>query len=116
MDCLRLFWLNGALLNNNTVACYDRMIPQLTSLLLQSLGLPKPTTRCSVLLNKNMKHHIKTTAGIIEEFYQHSSQTPKFGEGQGKASSPPNWLFLSSTLLAALHAICSGISLTSTCN
>eukprot|EP00957_Ditylum_brightwellii_P025290 1913760-Ditylum_brightwellii.AAC.1 len=63
-----------------------------------------------------MKHHVKTTASITEEFYQHSSQTPKFGEGQGKASSPPNWLFLSSTLVAALHALCSGISLTSICN
>eukprot|EP00957_Ditylum_brightwellii_P116868 8914755-Ditylum_brightwellii.AAC.1 len=62
-----------------------------------------------------MKHHVKTTARISEEFYQHSSQTPKFGEGQGKASSPSNWLFLNSTLLAALHVLCTGISLTSIC-
>eukprot|EP00957_Ditylum_brightwellii_P169968 12937618-Ditylum_brightwellii.AAC.1 len=25
MDCLRLYQLNGALLNNDAVACYDRM-------------------------------------------------------------------------------------------
>eukprot|EP00957_Ditylum_brightwellii_P050877 3858532-Ditylum_brightwellii.AAC.1 len=80
MDCLRLFWLNGALLNNDAVACYDRMISQLTSLTLQSLGLPEPATRCSVLPNKNMKHHVKTMAGISDNFYQHSPQTPKFGE------------------------------------
>eukprot|EP00957_Ditylum_brightwellii_P174834 13311485-Ditylum_brightwellii.AAC.1 len=54
-------------------------------------------------------------AGISEDYYQHSPQTPKFGEGQGKASSPSNWLFLSFTLLAALHALCKGISLTSIC-
>eukprot|EP00957_Ditylum_brightwellii_P102760 7831129-Ditylum_brightwellii.AAC.2 len=37
MDLLRLFRLNGALLNNYGVACYDRMIPALSSLRLQSL-------------------------------------------------------------------------------
>eukprot|EP00957_Ditylum_brightwellii_P146687 11166125-Ditylum_brightwellii.AAC.1 len=41
MDSLQLFRLNGALLNNNVVACYDRMIPAASSLYLQSLGLPE---------------------------------------------------------------------------
>eukprot|EP00957_Ditylum_brightwellii_P011134 843796-Ditylum_brightwellii.AAC.2 len=31
MDLLQLFSLNGALLNNDAVACYDRMIPALSS-------------------------------------------------------------------------------------
>eukprot|EP00957_Ditylum_brightwellii_P132308 10088514-Ditylum_brightwellii.AAC.1 len=28
LDCLRLFWLNGAALNNDTKACYDQIIPE----------------------------------------------------------------------------------------
>eukprot|EP00957_Ditylum_brightwellii_P086740 6600641-Ditylum_brightwellii.AAC.1 len=32
MDCLRLFHLNGAILNNDATACYDRMILELSSL------------------------------------------------------------------------------------
>eukprot|EP00957_Ditylum_brightwellii_P172294 13116311-Ditylum_brightwellii.AAC.1 len=60
-----------------------------------------------------MCHHVKTTAGITEDYYSHTTEIPKFGEGQGKASSPPNWLFLSSTLLAALHALCSSVFLLS---
>eukprot|EP00957_Ditylum_brightwellii_P076997 5852030-Ditylum_brightwellii.AAC.1 len=28
MDCSHLFHLNGAILNNNATACYDRMIPE----------------------------------------------------------------------------------------
>eukprot|EP00957_Ditylum_brightwellii_P034124 2586810-Ditylum_brightwellii.AAC.1 len=32
MDLFRLFRLNGALLNNDAVACYDRMVPALLSL------------------------------------------------------------------------------------
>eukprot|EP00957_Ditylum_brightwellii_P104210 7937134-Ditylum_brightwellii.AAC.1 len=45
MDCLRLFHLNGAVLNNNAMACYNRMIPELTALNLQSLGLPYAATK-----------------------------------------------------------------------
>eukprot|EP00957_Ditylum_brightwellii_P133433 10173154-Ditylum_brightwellii.AAC.1 len=57
MNCLRLYGLNGALLNNDAVACYDQMVPQLTSLTLQGLGLPDNAAKCSVLLNQNMRHH-----------------------------------------------------------
>eukprot|EP00957_Ditylum_brightwellii_P027042 2045215-Ditylum_brightwellii.AAC.1 len=38
----------------------------------------------------------------------------KAGEGQGKTSSPPNWLFQSSTLLKSLEDQCFGLYLTST--
>eukprot|EP00957_Ditylum_brightwellii_P166824 12697568-Ditylum_brightwellii.AAC.1 len=31
MDCMRLYCLNGAILNNNAAACYDRMILELTA-------------------------------------------------------------------------------------
>eukprot|EP00957_Ditylum_brightwellii_P164232 12503495-Ditylum_brightwellii.AAC.1 len=63
MDCFRLFCLNGAIFNNDAAACYNRMIPEVSSIHLQSLGLPKEAAKCSVLVNQKMKHHIKTTAG-----------------------------------------------------
>eukprot|EP00957_Ditylum_brightwellii_P116054 8853463-Ditylum_brightwellii.AAC.1 len=115
MDCLRLFRHNSAILNNNTTACYDRMIPELSSLHLQSLGLPKKAANYSVLLNHDMKHHVKTQAGVTTEFYKHEVNKEKFGEGQGKTSSPSNWLFQSLTLLTTLHGLCKGIFLFSVC-
>eukprot|EP00957_Ditylum_brightwellii_P176987 13482220-Ditylum_brightwellii.AAC.1 len=57
MDSLQLFCLNGSLLNNDAVACYDRMIPDLTSIHLQGQGLPPKAAECSVLINQNMKYH-----------------------------------------------------------
>eukprot|EP00957_Ditylum_brightwellii_P114547 8734322-Ditylum_brightwellii.AAC.1 len=72
MDSLRLFRLNGAFLNNNVVACYDWMIPAVLSLHLQSLGLPESAVICSVKINKQMKHYIRTNAGESLEFYQHT--------------------------------------------
>eukprot|EP00957_Ditylum_brightwellii_P029728 2247834-Ditylum_brightwellii.AAC.1 len=62
MDCIRLYRLNGAILNNDAVACYDCMILELTAVHLQALELPENATLTSVKLNQNAKHHIKTTA------------------------------------------------------
>eukprot|EP00957_Ditylum_brightwellii_P189409 14416416-Ditylum_brightwellii.AAC.1 len=63
MDCIRLFRSNGAILNNDAAACYDRMIPELTAVHLKALGLLDNATKTSVQLNHRAKHHIKTTAG-----------------------------------------------------
>eukprot|EP00957_Ditylum_brightwellii_P160912 12250978-Ditylum_brightwellii.AAC.1 len=107
MDCLRLFRLNGAVLNNDAMACYNQMIHEVTALHLQSLGLLSAVTKCSVLLNHNMTHYVKTSEGVSNNHYKHTLEYGKFGEGQGKASSPSNWLFQSSTILNALHALIS---------
>eukprot|EP00957_Ditylum_brightwellii_P052589 3987629-Ditylum_brightwellii.AAC.1 len=71
MDCLQLFQLNGAILNNDVTACYNRMIPELSSLHVQSLGLPDNATKRSILLNHDIKHFVKTNTGITKDFYKH---------------------------------------------
>eukprot|EP00957_Ditylum_brightwellii_P135611 10341042-Ditylum_brightwellii.AAC.1 len=45
MDCFCLFRLNRAILNNDATVCYNRMIPEVTSLHLQSLGLPEEAVK-----------------------------------------------------------------------
>eukprot|EP00957_Ditylum_brightwellii_P082211 6251548-Ditylum_brightwellii.AAC.1 len=62
-----------------------------------------------------MTHYIKTSEGVSNDHYKHTPEYGKFGEGQGKASSLSNWLFQSSTILNALHALVSGIFLFSIC-
>eukprot|EP00957_Ditylum_brightwellii_P197044 15011625-Ditylum_brightwellii.AAC.1 len=51
MNTMQLIRLNGAILNNDAVACYNRMICEVTALHLQSLDLPDSTTKCIVQLN-----------------------------------------------------------------
>eukprot|EP00957_Ditylum_brightwellii_P074600 5668918-Ditylum_brightwellii.AAC.1 len=87
IDCTWLFCLNGAILNNDAFACYNRMIPEVSSLHLQSLGLPDNTTKCSVLINRNMKRSVKMTAGVTKQTNQHTKKYPLEGEGQGKTPS-----------------------------
>eukprot|EP00957_Ditylum_brightwellii_P075445 5734022-Ditylum_brightwellii.AAC.1 len=60
-----------------------------------------------------MKHYVRTGAGESMEYYQHTEEHMKAGEGQGKTSSPSNWLFQSSTLLKSLEEQCTGLCLTS---
>eukprot|EP00957_Ditylum_brightwellii_P059343 4505273-Ditylum_brightwellii.AAC.1 len=56
MDYIRLYRLNSAILNNDAATCYNRMIPELTAVHLQALGLPDNATVTSVKLNQNAKH------------------------------------------------------------
>eukprot|EP00957_Ditylum_brightwellii_P094419 7189656-Ditylum_brightwellii.AAC.1 len=69
MDSLHLFRLNGTLLNNDVVACYDRIIPAVSFLHLQSLGSPESAAIYNVKINKLMKHYVCTNAGESSEFY-----------------------------------------------
>eukprot|EP00957_Ditylum_brightwellii_P109297 8337036-Ditylum_brightwellii.AAC.1 len=62
-----------------------------------------------------MKHHIKTSAGVLHALHSHSSHRPQYGESQGKTSLYSNWLFTSCSLLVALHSLCYGIYLSSVC-
>eukprot|EP00957_Ditylum_brightwellii_P031427 2382927-Ditylum_brightwellii.AAC.1 len=104
-----------AILNNDATACYDHMTPEVSSLHLQSRGLPETADKYSVLLNHNMHHHIKTKAGITKDHYKHEPGSKIYGEGQGKTSSPSNWLFQISTLLGTLHKMVIGIQRLSVC-
>eukprot|EP00957_Ditylum_brightwellii_P065038 4933454-Ditylum_brightwellii.AAC.2 len=69
MDSLQLFHLNGGLLNNDTITCYGRMIPALTLIHLKCLGLPKSAAECSVQINKNMKHYVRTNTEDSKDSY-----------------------------------------------
>eukprot|EP00957_Ditylum_brightwellii_P062119 4714436-Ditylum_brightwellii.AAC.1 len=58
-----------------------------------------------------MQHYVKTSEGVSVECYKHSENFAKYGEDQGKASSPSNWLLQLSTILNALHALVHSIFL-----
>eukprot|EP00957_Ditylum_brightwellii_P055192 4184044-Ditylum_brightwellii.AAC.1 len=91
------------------------MIPALTSIHLQSLGLSEKAAECSVKLNENMKQYVRTTAGISKQYYSRNDMYEIFGEGQGKGSSLPNWIFTMSPLLNVLEDCCTGVLMISTC-
>eukprot|EP00957_Ditylum_brightwellii_P172058 13099058-Ditylum_brightwellii.AAC.1 len=65
MDCMQLFQLSRAVLSNDAESSHNRMIPEVTAMHLQALGLPQQhATETSVLFNHNAKHYVKTAAGV----------------------------------------------------
>eukprot|EP00957_Ditylum_brightwellii_P037809 2859922-Ditylum_brightwellii.AAC.1 len=82
---------------------------------LQDLRQPDIATKTSILHNHNAKHYIKTSDGVTQQWYQSTPDCPSFGEVQGKASSPTNWLFHCSTPLTTLHMLYTGIIMVSVC-
>eukprot|EP00957_Ditylum_brightwellii_P182836 13927321-Ditylum_brightwellii.AAC.1 len=54
-------------------------------------------------------------AGVSREHYIYKPGQEKYGKGQGKTSSPSNWLFHISTMLSALHSLVLGINMVSVC-
>eukprot|EP00957_Ditylum_brightwellii_P097145 7398290-Ditylum_brightwellii.AAC.1 len=55
------------------------------------------------------------TAGVSREHYRHEPGNKKYGEGQGKTSSPSNWLFQTSTMLGTLNWLVLGINMFNVC-
>eukprot|EP00957_Ditylum_brightwellii_P075961 5774340-Ditylum_brightwellii.AAC.2 len=84
MDSRTLFQLNVVILSNDTKACYDRMIPEVTLLHLSQLGFPEKATKTSILLNQNMKHYVKTTASVTREHYKHTVCVQSMEKARGK--------------------------------
>eukprot|EP00957_Ditylum_brightwellii_P064840 4919027-Ditylum_brightwellii.AAC.1 len=64
---------------------------------LQCLGLPESAAKCSVSINRNMRHHVRTNAGKSSNFYQHSEDYFK-GSKRARENSNPIQL--------AIHQIC----------
>eukprot|EP00957_Ditylum_brightwellii_P170804 13000312-Ditylum_brightwellii.AAC.1 len=66
MDWLYLFHLNGAVINNDAAACYDRMILHITSPTLQSCGLLEKATEYMIALTRVCG---KVKAARVAELY-----------------------------------------------
>eukprot|EP00957_Ditylum_brightwellii_P039235 2968655-Ditylum_brightwellii.AAC.1 len=64
------------------------MILEVSSLHLQSLGLPESAAKRSALLNHNIHRHVKTKAGITKDHYRHKPGV-KYNEKDKARPHPP---------------------------
>jgi hypothetical protein len=84
--------------NYDATSCYDRIIPNLASLVSQKYGVPQPVALTNTRTLESAKYRLKTDIGISEQSYTHSPENPIYGTGQGSGNSPMIWCFLSSVL------------------
>ena len=84
--------------NYDATSCYDRIIPNLAAIVSRKFGVPESVVLSNVTTLMKAKYRLKTELGTSTEFYQHDSDFPIYGTGQGSGNSPMIWCFLSSVL------------------
>ena len=79
------------LVDVDATGCFDRMVGRLLSLINQCNGMTQQAASCQAEVIHNMRHYVKTTRGISDNFIQRDSSTLLEGNGQGNAASVPGW-------------------------
>ncbi|KAL7542057.1 hypothetical protein ACHAXR_011499 [Thalassiosira sp. AJA248-18] len=96
----RVMYVTMALFANNAVACFDRMVPNISTLIARKYGVKQNVMRSRNATMERMQHTIRTGHGESTETYQqHESDVPLAGETQGKGNVASLWSLLSQTIL-----------------
>ena len=93
------------LTNYDATACYDRIIPNVASLVSQKFGVHPKVVKSYMSTLQQTEYRIRTDMGIAATGYCHSPEFPIYGTGQGSANSPAIWCFLSSCLFDAYEDV-----------
>jgi hypothetical protein len=104
-DLCRLMKHNLARFDNNTSACYDRIIVALGMLAARHFGMPENAINTHADSLQFMRYAVKTIYGISEDNYIGTPFEPLFGTGQGSGASSAIWLTLMVLLMDTLDRI-----------
>eukprot|EP00957_Ditylum_brightwellii_P205927 15346031-Ditylum_brightwellii.AAC.1 len=94
--------------DNDAAACYDRIIPNLASLIGRKKGLHKNVTFAHAKTLEEAKFKLKMALGVSESYYSHSEIFQIYSTGQGSTNSPTILLIISSTLFYVHQKLCHG--------
>ena len=74
-DHHRIWKKNLIMLYNDADGCFDRIPPMLAAVALRRVGVPKSITLAHSMIQRNMKHYVKTAFGVSRGFIQYSEHT-----------------------------------------
>ena len=121
-DHNRIWKLPTAILFNDAIGCYDRIVPTLCELAMRARGCPKGIARCHTLTQKGMKHRVRIATGVSDGIIQFSEKEKIIttnstilkiegktgGIGQGGGAGPLAWIAVIDVMLEAYRKICPG--------
>lgn len=87
-----------AFMDNDTRACYDRIVTRLSSLECRRWDLSTEVSHFTNEFIENQTFHIRTAYGVSEETYSPSEECPTHGSGQGISWSGPRWTCTNTTI------------------
>jgi hypothetical protein len=96
---------DGGTFDNDAKACYDRVIPNMTSICAQRLGMKTINAKLHALILKGAKYKLKTTLGTSEEFYKNTEEKPLYGLGQGSTAAAFAWAVISAVILKIMSLL-----------
>jgi hypothetical protein len=121
-DHNRTWKLPTAILFNDAIGCYDRIVPTLGEMAMRARGCPRGIAKCHTITQKRMKHRIRIATGISEgiiHFAEKEAVVKKDekilvlkgkigGIGQGGGAGPLVWIAIIDIMLEAYRKLCPG--------
>jgi hypothetical protein len=85
-DVVRQTRTTIAVIENDALGYYDRLMNPLILLAMRWLGVPESLARSIAQTWSQTTHFIKTQFGVSTSSYRNTPQTPLFGPGQGSTT------------------------------
>jgi hypothetical protein len=104
-ELMRLTRTNGGTFNNDTKACYDRIIPSMTSVCAQRLGMKQVNVGLHARTLQQAKYRLKTSLGTSEMSYSDTKENPLYGLGQGSTAAAFAWAVISAVILQLMKLL-----------
>jgi hypothetical protein len=103
-DLIQLLRTTATVFNNDATACYDRILPALSMICCQHLGLPPIATKFKLAFLRTAQYYIKTQYGTSDEWFGNAI-SEVFGVLQGSGAAPAVWLAASIVLIRAYNKL-----------
>ena len=106
-DLIRLTRSQATIFNNDAQACYDRILPVLSQICCQRLGLPPIAAKFKLEFLQTVEYYVKTRQGISDDWFG-NALSEVYGALQGSGAAPAIWLAVSIVLIRTyneLHSV-----------
>ena len=114
-DYIRYTRLNAIILNNDTKACFDRIISSIGLMATERLGMPPTTSACMMTTIQGIQFSICKAHGVSPGFFTSALSALILGVLQGSGAAHCIWLSICCILLHALSSHTTGFQATCPC-
>ena len=104
---------SGVNFDLDATSCYDRIIASIATIASRRMGMAKHVVLVNATTLREAKFRLKTSLGISNQWYQHCTEHPIHGTGQGSGNSAHIWCFVCSVLFDALETATNGATFAS---
>ena len=103
-DLIRLTRSQATIFNNDAKACYDRILPVLSQICCQRLGLPPIAAKFKLEFLRTAEYYVKTRQGISVDWFG-NALSEVYGALQGSGAAPAIWLAVSIVLIRTYNEL-----------